>query len=441
MKDLRENVSSRNLAAVAMLVGLIAVALIVGALAACGGSSSATTVSSTEATGAETTSTTATTAAASTIFTDAGAYGNESDLERMNAYLASGQVTPGSKWAEVVSGQTSDLEGLVADLMAPVTWEGPTSSPPIAQGKHIAVIPCSMAGEGCARPAAAFIEAADKVGWETTLLDPEGDPAKLAAAYRQAVTLRVDGIFNVSNTSEQVGNALVQAREAGIEVVTQSGQEPPSPDTWSADIYERNAEMGTALAAYLGLNYPEAKILMVNDSEFNSVRDNLIAFAEGLPYYCPDCQIVDHLDFSIVDMATTMPTRVKAALLAKPEIDWVFGAYDAASGFIVPAIQQAGLSDKVHLFSWSGDPRNCDFIAKGEVQVFTVARNLEWCGYAALDQMNRLLNDQPIFEPGHENLGTKLMDKTNIPADTSGPWDGDCDFRSEYMKIWTAGEG
>lgn len=419
-----------------------------GFLAACGSeSTTTTTAASTETTAAATATTAATTVTAGGGGMPATAAGvsipeaNPTDTARIDAYVQA-VSKPGDPWSRVMAGDTSDVGGLVTELMAPNTWNGPTSSPPLVEGKNIVIVPCMMAAEGCSRPSLAFQEAAEAVGWTTTLIDPAGDPAKVQAAYKQAITMKADGIWGATVMLEQISTLLADLKAAGIVLGTCGGQDLPSADGWDLNVYERDVDMGSALAAYLGLNYPDAKLLVLNDSEYSSVRDANIALYRGLATYAPNCTVVDYLDFSIVDMATTLPQRVKASLLAHPEIDWVYSVYDACAAQVVSAILQSeGLKDKVKVFSWNGDPRNMDFIAKGEVQTFTTARCLEWVGYAGVDQFNRVFNGQPVFDPCHEYVGTRLFDKSNVPADTSVPWSGDFDFKAEYKKIWTAGEG
>ena len=340
-----------------------------------------------------------------------------------------------------------DIDAIVAAAMQPPTWNGPTDSPDIAKNKFVLSIPCMQAAVGCQRPGDAFLEAAEVLGWKTQLIDPAGDPAKLQAAFKQAITLKVDGFFTAGTTIEQVKNVLPMVKVAEVKTVTQSGNlNQPGPESWDATINIDYENRSPALAAWVTKHSGgKAKMLMVNDSEFDDVNNGYIAFKKELSKLCPDCEIVEEIDFSIVDVATTMPQRVKASLLANPGINYVYGPYDFGTTYINQAIVQAGLKGKVLSVSCDGNPQNLQAIKDG-LQGATAAISFEWVGWNAADQLNRLFNGQQRWgtdKPegsqewyGNENCGIRLFDKTNLPDDITNGWDGDVDFRANYKKIW-----
>lgn len=341
------------------------------------------------------------------------------------------------------SGGDAGAKALVArSMQADTAWTGPTSSPPLARGKFVIVVPCIYSAPGCARPADAFIEAAKSAGWRTQLIDPAGDPNKLQAAYEKALQLHADGVFASSTETEQVRGILPQLRKAGIALVTEQASRAsnPTPTTWQANIYHHNYDENVALAAYVALHSGgNARIALIQDSEYAADREATDGFKAGLKQYCPHCQIVTSMDFSVADLATTVGPRVKALLQANPSVDWVYGPYDAASTVIVNAIDQAGLAGRVKLVSWQGDPQNLGYIKAGHIEVASYANCLEWEGYAGFDQMNRVFQGKPVV--ADERTGSKLIDASNVPADTSRPWSCDIDFRAEFQRIWKAGKG
>jgi ribose transport system substrate-binding protein len=351
-------------------------------------------------------------------------------------------------FSPVYGGDTNtDLDAMVAKAMAPATWDGPKTAPPPAKDKFVISIPCMQAAVGCARPSDGFLEAAETLGWKTQMIDPAGDPAKLQAALKQAISLKADGIFCAGTTIEQVANVLPLVKKAGIKIVTQSGNlNVPGPDSWDATCNIDYSHRTPALAAWVAKDSGgKANILMVNNSEFDDVNNGYKVFIKELTKICPDCKIVDQIDYSIVDVATTMPQRVKAALLAHPETNYVYGPYDFGVTFINQAIVQSGLKGKVKSVGCDGNPQNLQAIKDG-IQGASAAISFEWNGWAAADQLNRLFNGQPrwdINQPegskqwyGNENVGIRLFDKTNVPENTDEFWSGDVDFRAKYKEIW-----
>jgi ABC-type sugar transport system substrate-binding protein len=326
------------------------------------------------------------------------------------------------------------------------TWLGPTSSPPIAKSKFVVDIPCAQAAIGCSRPGDAFLDAAKKMGWKTQLIDPAGDPNKLQAAVKTAIQQGADGIFLPGGSLAALGSTFQEAKAAGIKMITMAGEgNPVGPDAWDANIYENTVDYGKAYAAYIASKKPNARILIVNDAEFPEIDAQTKSFVSAIKEYCPHCEVVRQIDFSIVNIATTMPQQVKAALQADPSIDWIVGPYDFASQYIVQAVVEIGQGDSVRLISWGGHPQNLKFIRDGQVQSATVAVGEEWQGYAAADQMNRLFNGQPFWKQiihntgsqyGSENYAEQIIDKSNLPSNIDVYWNSKVDFKGMYLKLW-----
>jgi ribose transport system substrate-binding protein len=334
----------------------------------------------------------------------------------------------------------------LATFSADPTWMGPTSSPPIAKGKFVISIPCAEAAIGCSRPGDAFLEAAKVMGWKTQLIDPAGDPGKLQAAVKNAIQQGADGIFLPGGNISALGATLKQAKDAGLKVITMSGEgNPVGPNAWDANIYENTLDYGKAFAAYIASHTPDAHILVVNDSEFGEIDAEIKSFKSAIAEYCPKCQVTQTVDFSIVNLTTTMPQQVKAVLQADPSINWIVAPYDFAGLYVSQAVSEIGGANKIHLISWGGHPQNMEMIGSGKVQTATVAVGEEWIGWAAADQMNRLFNGQPIWketphnkgtDSGSENYAEQLVDKSNLPADLKANWDSKVDFRGKYREIW-----
>jgi ribose transport system substrate-binding protein len=341
-------------------------------------------------------------------------------------------------------------QAAIAQAMKPPIWNGPTSSPPIAKNRFVVAIPCSEAAAGCARPAAAFLQAAKFLGWKTLLIDPAGDPNKLQAAFYQAHQLGAAGIFAPGASISQVRAVVPQLRKAGMALVTMTGPlsgNMPSPTGWSANIAHYVDYMPKVLAAYVAVHSGgKGNVLVIDDSEYPEIHRMALNFENDLKRYCSGCSVDQYVDFSIVDISTTLPQRVKAVLQSHPEINWIDAPYDFSAYSVVPAIDEIGLRGKVHLVSWDGNPENFQFIRTGNVDTATDARSLEWIGYAAADQMNRIFNHKPtLITPGttgegDENYGVQLLDQSNLPS-TNAVWNPGVDFRGKYEAIWTAGKG
>ena len=339
------------------------------------------------------------------------------------------------------SGGTAAAQAWLNKMMAPPKWNGPKSSPPIAKNKFVIDIPCSQAALGCSRQGNAFIDAAKTLGWKTQLIDPAGDPQKLQQAFQEAIQEHANGIFAPGGNAHTLGPWLQRAKQAGIKVVDLSGvQQTAGPGKlWDANILETNNLYARTDAAYIAVHSGgKAKVLSINDSEYAEINAQTQEFQHWLKVYCPGCQIVSNMNLSIVNVSTTFPQQVQATLKANPQINWVMTPYDYVTIYVVQAIDQAGLKGKVNVVGWGGHPQNLGFIKANNGEVATVAVGLEWAGYAAADQMNRMFDNKPLWggPSSTENYGQELIDKSNLPSNTSAFWDGGVNYAAHYKAIW-----
>ncbi|HEY4827356.1 MAG TPA: sugar ABC transporter substrate-binding protein [Solirubrobacteraceae bacterium] len=335
--------------------------------------------------------------------------------------------------------QLAAAKAAVAQASAPITtWKGPTSAPTPAKNKFVVAIPCSDAAAGCKRPMDAFQQAAHLLGWKTLNIDPQGNLQMWKAAFATAIRLHANGIATIGGTTPVFAQQLAAAKKAGVTVINVSGAKVDGPPAWFANIYQNNYNEGILEAAFLtAQSGGKANILLTTDSEYDSILEWRTGFLAGLKKYCSGCKVITEIRYTLEDFQTTLPQKVQAALEAHPNINWIWGSYDAGSVPVVQAVQQAGLTGKVQLVSVNGDPENLGFIAKGQVESGTVANCLEWEGYAAVDELNRAFNNQP--EDPNEFYGSKLITKANLPQPSGQPWDCDIDFRAQYKKIWGLG--
>jgi ABC-type sugar transport system substrate-binding protein len=134
-------------------------------------------------------------------------------------------------------------------------------------------------------------------------------------------------------------------------------------------------------------------------------------------------------------VATTLGQQTVGYLQSHPEVNYVVGPFDPAAAFMVNAIAQAGLGDRVKLLSQLGDEQNLDFIRNNRVQVADCAFDNTYLGYAVIDQSIRVLNGQPVIEPNGENVPFQMLDATNLPPPGSD-WHASYDYKSAYLKLW-----
>ncbi|WP_167042367.1 substrate-binding domain-containing protein [Salinibacterium sp. ZJ454] len=322
----------------------------------------------------------------------------------------------------------------VADATAPQTQTPPTTGPTPKPGLNIVIISCSQAAEGCSRPAGSAMEAIESIGWKGLLVDTAGDPTKQQAAVDQAISTGADGIIVLSIDSAALKSSIEKAQAAGIPVVsTAAGNDP---DLYDATVPEGDAGYsdGYLMGQYtLSITDDAPSLLLTDDNEFAFVS-NRIKGAEAFVEECKaaggSCSVAGKQSIQVADLATGVPAQ--SAAFARQIQGWnvFFSGYDAALGFQMQGLEQASITQGAAV-GFDGNAQNIDIIRNGGYEKATIALPMEWVGYGAVDQLNRLTNGE---EPVDQGVRTKLITKENAPE--SGAFNGDIDVVPSYLKLW-----
>jgi ribose transport system substrate-binding protein len=150
--------------------------------------------------------------------------------------------------------------------------------------------------------------------------------------------------------------------------------------------------------------------------------------------YCAGCKL-KYTDVTIPDIATKIQPNVQAALTADPSVNYVICLYDSAEApFASAAIRAAGRVGKVKISTFNGTPEMLKEVGKGIINM-DVGENLEWIGYAIVDQSMRIIGGlKPVKS---EHVPVRVFDSSNIAqagsAFTSG-WGSS--YVTGYQKLW-----
>lgn len=307
-----------------------------------------------------------------------------------------------------------------------------SDSPAIATDISIVVVPCTYAAEGCKRVADSVQEAGKTLGWDTRMVDPAGDPEKMRQAIRTATQLKVDGIVLGAIPEILVKDDVALARAAGIKVV--NAMEPNSKEFSDAQTGTDNVLAGRMNAALLTVETGGlGQVITINDPQFPAIIGWHTGFTEGLKEFCPSCTIVKEMEFQLSGLQTTLPQEFQATLTANPEVNAVWAAYDPVVTAITPVIERSSNPD-IKIVSHNADPSSLKDLKSGNKPVVgSVGYSIEWIGYSAMDQMNRLLSDSLSEDDRQRTVPNKLITSSNV---TTVPWDGDADWKNAFLTAW-----
>lgn len=332
---------------------------------------------------------------------------------------------------------TAQAEEIVAEASKTQENNAPTEGPAIVAGKKIAVLPCSMAAEGCSRPANAAVHAAEAAGWSADILDPGGDPSKQAALIDQAVATGYDAIVMTAVDVQPIRSSVQKAVDAGLLIgdFAASDVEGEPLLTTNVPLFPEDFfNAGYAMGAKMFLDQgADLKIVMLTGTEFGSIRERLAgtkAFVEDCKAAGGGCEILAEENFLVTDLVTSLPGQTAAMVRSNPDANALWFGYDAGANFGIQGLEDAKL--EIDTYGFDANVANLQRIADGKGQIATAGSAMAWIGFGIIDNFNRVWAGEEVIDQG---IKFKLLTKDNLPAD-GGAWDGDVDVEDTYKSFW-----
>jgi ribose transport system substrate-binding protein len=322
---------------------------------------------------------------------------------------------------------------VAAATAAQTTWLGPTSAPAPVTGKTVGIIPCAMFIEGCARSARGAEEAARVLGWEPIIVDGEANPQSIQEAMDSLINRKVDAILLSSVNYQDIGQQVQAAIDAGIPVMGIFASDPAEIGGLG-EVGIDDLAAGRALAAYALTNGGGGAVVFTQN-ESPAVAERAEGFKQGYEAWGADGDsIVAEQSVSNSQLGAPQEAIMSGILQQHPagDIGWVYAGFDFMLTPLVNVIDREGRSE-IKGFAFDGNLENLQFIRDGKVQAATVGYPLEWAGWAAIDQLNRQFNGEPLVED--TGVRFKLLTAENLPVEGES-YTGDLDFRSQYKSLW-----
>jgi len=354
---------------------------------------------------------------------------------------ASGDTSGSSSTGTV---NLSSFESVVSKAEQPwTTWEGPTTPVTPPQHEKLALVTCSGTVNGCVVPAEAAQKAAKSLGWQTTMYDGNGDPVTQDQVVTQAVNSGATAILlsGIDPSVIQSGLAAAAAKKIPVGSMTEG---IAAGDGVAFDVGANYVTTGDVAGSWIvAASKGKAVVLPTNDKEFKSTVE-LVDGAIDTVKKCSTCKVLPTDYFVSSDIGNGLGQQVAGNLQRNPTVNYVIGAYDPAVADMVPAIQNAGLASRVQIISDVGDPQNLGYIKDGNVQAADLVFDNTYVGYAAVDQIIRLLAHKPLWkDPGvtdprfiyNENVPYHLITKSNV-GNPNTPWTESVNTVAQFDKLW-----
>lgn len=305
--------------------------------------------------------------------------------------------------------------------------------------KKVLSIPISMTIPFNVELQKAMSSAAEEVGFTYTTWDNQLKLDQWVQGISQAISQKYDVVDLAGGLNPEVlGPQLAEARGAGLKISTTHFYDVTQPAVESVD-YSGKVDFtgaGKLLAAWAYVQTEgKPNVLIIGSSDVLPSIPFVQSIQDQLKALCPDCKQT-HLDVPVSEWATKIQSGTQSALLADPSINYILPIYDSMSQFVVPALRITGSEGAVKLASFNGTPFVLDMVREGQVEM-DIGESLGWAGYAAIDNIMRMLCGKP--EVAKLNVPLLVFDKNNIetagvPANFNDGY-GDAHLEG-FRKLW-----
>ncbi len=319
-------------------------------------------------------------------------------------------------------------------LTQTASWNGPTSSPPVAPGKTIVYLNRWTFSETNTFVVDTAKKVAASLGWKFVAVDVSKD---FNAGVTQALELKPDGIISMVTEGDADSAALAQIAAAKVPHIdftlgtTDYNLNNPGI-THIIDYHYTDQGRITAAEAVLATG-GNAKLGLFRASPNSSNRQEIAGIKEYFAQHgggsvAAEQQISDGL------IGTPQLGQAAVAFIqGHPEVNVMWDEFDGIAIGAVPAVRAAGLSGKVPQISNEGDAPNLNFVRTGGGQIADVAPSYGWATYAAFDDLNRIFNQVEL--PKDDGIPLRLLTKDNLPP-AGQRFDGGFDYAAQYHSLW-----
>jgi ribose transport system substrate-binding protein len=279
------------------------------------------------------------------------------------------------------------------------------------------------------------------VGVQVRVCDAQGNPQNAASCLGQAVDAHAAAVIAGGFPDQFAPVAFKAVRDAGIPLlytmVTPATTDNPtrvsyiSPDYFGLESLNADWVIADSDA--------KAHVLVVEATD----NANLIAWVEqgALATYKADCSgcTVKVVDTNAAQL-DKLPSLVTSALVADPAIDYVQVAFDDRVQATLQGIQASGRTN-IKVISEDGTLSVMQSLARANMLAAETGFDAQAFSWYAADRVLRMMAGQAA--PDYTFRRTRIFTRATAakltltpPAQASGAWYGNSDYRSALEQLW-----
>jgi ribose transport system substrate-binding protein len=309
----------------------------------------------------------------------------------------------------------------------------------LAGGKKIFIIPASSQIPFVSTISNHIKRIGALAGVKTTIWQNQGQPSQWVQGMNAAIAQKANAIILLAgNDPASLQPQIKAAKAKGIPTIV-------------AHLYDDNQKSAPNVGGLVNIPYNlagqliadqaivdtkgKANALVVTINQVKSTVPMVAGIKSQFAKFCKGCKL-KFTDVTIADVATKIQPNVQSALTGDPSINYVIALYDSAEApFASAAIRAAGRTGKVKIATFNGTPEIMKEVKKGDIITSDVGENLEWIGYAIVDQSMRIMGG--LAPVKNARVPVRVFDSTNIASagpKFTGGWGNS--YVGGYQKLW-----
>lgn len=354
--------------------------------------------------------------------------------------------TGSAQGAKKAACDISAVKAKVEEARKIPSWKapGPAFDSKKAAGKLVYTIDENSANEFGQAQFKGIKEAAARVGIRVVDYPNQGNKSQWIQGVNAAVNAKADAIIFIGGTIGPVyfQSQAEEARKAGVKLVTLIDTDitqPPEKGT-DARVGQRYAEAARLDADWIIADSKcKANVLVLTTNELIAGDINQKATEAEFKKYCGSNCKVKFQNIPLPSWTSQIQPTVQSAIQADSTLNYVMPLYDAMVQFARPAVTLAGANNRIRIASFNGTPAILGTIGANSPVKMDVGENPANLGYAAIDQVMRLLTGASPIQSGNENVKLRIFDETNVSEAGKPPALGvgyGAEWKSGYLKLW-----
>ena len=204
----------------------------------------------------------------------------------------------------------ADAKAAVAKYAGPqTTWEGPTKAPTPEPGRKIVFLSGDEQNDISHLYGVYIKEAAQRLGWDVTVIDGKGSPTSWLAGMNQAIALKPNGIALFADAAS-LQDPIKAGVAQGIKFVGlhAAGLPGPQPElNLFVNIQEDPREIGKAEADWaIADSNGKARVVVLTHNEYAIAKVKSTATKDEIEK-CAGCKLLDYVNSPASEAAQRQP--------------------------------------------------------------------------------------------------------------------------------------